>query len=98
MRRCRKPSVIDRSPIGVPPPLGTSAGSRTAAANATENVATSIPYTALSPVAEINTPASAGPATNASCWIVVCRAIDAVTSCASTSIGKAARLAGQSTP
>ena len=51
-----------------------------------------------SPTAAISTPARAGPATNASCWIVVCRAMAAVTSGASTSMGSAARRVGQSTP
>ena len=46
----------------------------------------------------ISTPARAGPATRASCWMVVCRAMAAVTSASSTSMGSAARRAGQSTP
>ena len=46
----------------------------------------------------MSTPARAGPATRASCWMEVCRAMAAVTSCSSTSIGRAARRAGQSIP
>ncbi len=46
----------------------------------------------------MSTPARAGPATKASCWMAVCRAMAGVTSCSSTSMGKAARRAGQSTP
>ena len=44
------------------------------------------------------TPASAGPATRATCWTIVCRAMALVMSSSGTSIGSAARRAGQSIP
>ena len=61
-------------------------------------MATSTANTALKPTAAMATPARAGPATRATCWTMVCKAMASVMSSSATSMGSAARRAGQSTP